>query len=309
MDVDAILPRTLVDSRIRFEPVAADLPKGRQLAEWLTATQDEVLIEQFGMRVLVRGTDEVLVDVDDGADTALLGPLLYGFVVRTLLLHGGTFSLHATAVRQPEAVVAIAGHSGAGKSTTATALARFHGAALLVDDVVPARVVDGRPQVQVFERPVHLSVDALERFGLDGSDDLSVLVDGPRGKLALPATQFGAIAGAAPWIDLDRLVALSVIDGEVDPRDGRPDPATGVLVREVSGADRLRWIVRLSNVTGLASLGDRSHDYFAWSTGLADSLPMVNVVRPEGVDTLDEVCTAVLASNRPRDAGSVRLGR
>ena len=171
-------------------------------------------------------------------------------------------------------------------------------------------MVDSGPQVQVFERPVHLSVDALERFGLDGSNDVSVLVDGPRGKLALPATQFGAVAGAAPWIDLDRLVALSLIDDADanDPRDGRPDPATGVLVGEVSGADRLRWIVRLSNVTGLASLGHRSHDYFAWSTGLADSLPMVHIARPEGVDTLDEVCNAVLASNRPRDNGAVRSG-
>jgi hypothetical protein len=247
--------------------------------------------------VLIRGTDEVLVDVEEGADTALLGPLLYGAVARTLLLHAGIFSLHATVVRHHTTVVALAGPSGVGKSTTATALYEFHGAALLVDDLVPARVVDGRPQVQVFERPVHLTIEAADRLGVRGVVDATVLAPGPRGKIAIPATRFGAAAGETVWVDLDRLVVLSVASDDPDdnPRENA-DASTGVVERRVSGADRLRWIVRLSNVTGLSSLGDRSPDYFDWARGLADALDIVNVVRPDDADTLHEVCAAVLAA-------------
>src|SRR5215211_6437766 len=99
MDLDAMLPRALVGSRVRLAPIASTLTGGRRLADWLTATPEEVLIEHSGIRVLIRGTDEVLVDIDDDADTALVGPMLYGAATRTLLLHAGTFCLHATVVR------------------------------------------------------------------------------------------------------------------------------------------------------------------------------------------------------------------
>ena len=294
-----MLPRALVDANIRFAPIESTLPGGRRLTDWLTATSEEVLIEDPGIRVLIRGTDEVLIDIDDGADTTLLGPTLYGAATRTLLLHGGTFCLHATIVRHGDAVVALGGHNGAGKSTTATALSRFHSAALLVDDLAPARVVDGRPQVCVFERPVHLTFEALHRLGLNDSD-ATVLIPGPKGKVAMPATRFGAEAGQVRWVELERLVVLSLPgdDAEDGHRDDR-DASTGLTEQAVSGAERLRWVVRLSNVTGLAALGGRGADYFTWATSLADALDVVNIARPRCADTLPEVCAAVLAAMRP----------
>src|SRR5437763_6569565 len=102
-----MLPRGLVEARVRVEQIAPTLPGGRRLTDWLTAAPDEVLAEQSGVRVLIRGTEEVLVDLDDGADTALVGPILYGAAVRTLLLHAGVFCLHATVVRLGETVLAL----------------------------------------------------------------------------------------------------------------------------------------------------------------------------------------------------------
>lgn len=302
-----MVPRLLDGVRVRVSAAALTLPGGRQLTEWLTATQDEVLIEQAGIRMLVRGTEEVLVNLDEGSDIAMLGPMLYGSAVRALLLHAGIFCLHATVIRQGPTVIALAGHSGAGKSTTAAALARFHGAALLVDDLVPARVLDGRPQVQVFERPVHLTVEAVDGLGLHEIPDTTTLTPGPRGKVAIPAARFGATADSATWIGLDVLVALSRLDH--DPDDDcrrRSHASTRVTECAVSGADRLRWIVRLSNVTGLSSLGDRNAKYFQWAAGLADTLNVVHLVRPSGADTLGEVCAGVLAISRAHDAGVLR---
>jgi hypothetical protein len=302
VDLEVMAPSGLVDPRVRLAPVASELRGGRRLADWLTATPDAVLVEQFGIRMLILGTDDVLVDVDDGADLEALGPLLYGFAVRALLLHAGTFCLHATVVRCGEVVTALAGQSGAGKSTTAAALCRFHGASLLVDDVVPTRIVGGRAQVHPFDRPVHLTVETIERLELRHEPDQVGSTGGPRGKVALPATRFGSGSGDPTWIGLDRILALS-FDGAADDR-GPDSVGTGLIVREVSGAERLRWIVRLSNVTGLASLGARSAAYFEWATGLANALDMVAVERPDGPDTLDEVCATVLGTRAPSAPGS-----
>src|SRR4051794_40551570 len=266
MDLDGMFPRALVDARISLTSEALALPDGRRLTEWLTATPDEALIEQSGIHIMVRGTDEVVVRLDDGADLDLLAPLLYGITVRTLLLHADTFCLHASVVRHDATVFAVAGHSGAGKSTTATALARFHGAALLVDDVVPTRVVDGRPQVQVFDRPVHLTLEAAERLGVSLEDATSV-TPGPRGKVALRATEFGAARDEATWLDLDRLVVLSLEGDEPPAADaGRVLDAGALIEHQVTGAERLRWIVRLSNVTGHQTVRDGGATYFEWAS-------------------------------------------
>ena len=292
-----MLPSALVDAQVSMASEELALPDGRRLTDWLTATPDEALIDHAGIHILIRGTQEVLVGLDDGADIDLLAPLLYGVTVRTLLVHAGIFCLHASVVSHEGTAFAVGGHSGAGKSTTATALARFHGAALLVDDVVPARVVDGRPQVQVFDRPVHLTVEAIERLGVS-LDDATSVIAGPRGKVALPATQFGAAPGEVRWLDLDRLIVLSRSGDEPGADDGSRPAAATLVEHRVAGAERLRWIVRLSNVSGHMALRDRGAAYFEWASTLADALPMVNIVRPDDIDTLHEVCAAVLATGR-----------
>lgn len=297
MDLDGLLPSALVDAQVRMSSEQLALPEGRRLNDWLTATPDAALIEHAGIHILIRGTSEVLVTLDDDADVDLLAPLVYGVTLRTLLLHAGTFCLHASVVRHEGTAFAIAGHSGAGKSTTATALARFHGAQLLVDDLVPTRVVDGQAQVQVFERPVHLTVEAVERLGVD-LDDVTAVTPGPRGKVAVPAMQFGAKPGDVSWLDLDRLVVLSLA-GDEPAGDDAPQLSDALVQHSISGAERLRWVVRLSNVTGHMTLRDQGTAYFEWASTVADALPMVNIVRPEGIDTLGEVCATALATGRP----------
>jgi len=69
--------------------------------------------------------------------TYLLGPLL-GFALRLR----GVLALHASAVLIDGRAVALIGPSGAGKSTTAAAFAAA-GVAVLSDDVVAVRVIDG----------------------------------------------------------------------------------------------------------------------------------------------------------------------
>ena len=61
-----------------------------------------------------------------------------------LLRLRGTLSLHASAVVVGGQAIAIAGHPGAGKSTTAAAFARS-GATVITEDVAPVVWIDGAP--------------------------------------------------------------------------------------------------------------------------------------------------------------------
>jgi hypothetical protein len=254
-----------------------------EIAPGVEATEDEVRFDQAGLRVLVRHGAEVIVDWDDGADETMLEALLYGMAARQLLLQRGTFTLHASLVVLDGRGIAIGGHSGAGKSTTALALAREHGARLAVDDVLPVAMEGGQAVAEPFDRPVHLTDHAAAQAGIDLSAG-SRVGQGEVAKLAMP------LARAEGPVPLHLLVVLDRTD----------DPAgSPVQVSELRGAERLRRVVRLSNVSGLASLGRRSEAFFAWSTGLAAVVPTIEVTRPEGVDTLDEV--AGLVADRAAD--------
>jgi hypothetical protein len=172
-------------------------------------------------------------------------------------------------------------------------LCRRYGAELVVDDVVPARVAHGRVDVQPFERPIHLTVETARELGIDANDP--VAGPGPRGKIAVSGRLFGQRPASEARVTLDQIVILSLAESDASrsSREVRP-----VDVREIAGAERLRWIVRISNELGVAALGDRADPYFAWTIAVADALPMLQLVRPGGIDTIEAVCGAVLSSSR-----------
>ncbi len=278
------LPPDVLGAPVRRAEVVP-LAGATQVAPGVEATEDAMRFDQVGLRVLVRDGAEVIVDWDDGADQTMLEALLYGMAARQLLLQRGTFALHASLAVLGHQGVAIGGHSGAGKSTTALALVHHHGARLAVDDVVPVRVEGGRAVAEPFDRPVHLTDHAAERAGIDQSAG-SRVGQGEVAKLAVP------LATADGPVPLELLVVI----GRTDAADAPP-----LQVTELRGAERLRRIVRLSNVSGVASLGRRSAAFFAWSTALADAVPVVEVTRLDGVDTLDAVATLVAERvDRPR---------
>ena len=266
------LPADVLGAPVRRGEVR-HLRGAQALSEQVEATQDQVRFEQGGLRVLVSGGDEVVVDWDDGADLTILEALLYGMAPRQLLLHRGVFTLHSSLVALDGRGVAIGGHSGAGKSTTALELAQRHGAAVSIDDVLPVRVEGGQVIAEPFDRPVHLTDDAIARVGLEPGVGQRV-GQGEVAKLAVP------VAHAKGPVPVDLLV---VIVREEAP--GSPD----LVATTLRGAERLRRIVRLSNVTGIASLGARAEPYFAWSTAVADALPTIEIARAAGADTLGEI--------------------
>jgi hypothetical protein len=266
------LPNEVLGAAVRHAGVPS-LDHGRELSEWVRATPDEMRYERQGLRVFVRGTAEVIVDWDPGADETIVEALLYGLAARTVLLHGGTFSIHGSLVELDGRGVALGGHSGAGKSTTAVDLARRHGGRIVIDDVLPIEVEDGEPVSRPFARPLHLTDHAFDRAGIP-PDEATRVGSGEVTKLALAVEP-----GDRPTV----LRELVLLERDEDPG------ALSIAVTELRGAERLRRLVHLSNASGLASLGPRSAAFFDWASTLADVLPMVEVRRADGADTLEAI--------------------
>jgi hypothetical protein len=296
---DPELPDQVLGATVRYGPIGPPDPDAFQMGEQAWILPDAVWVQMLELKLMIRGTDEVVVEIPDGADRSLVAPLLYGWATRVLMLHAGIFNLHGSLVRIGDEHVVIGGHSGAGKSTTVVHLAKDRGATVLIDDVVHVELVDGRPVARPFPRPVHLTHDAIARLGIvDGGEQVG---QGPFSKLAVE------IAEASGPVPIDRLVTLVAYDPSpsedwpntiipsVLPTADRP-----VVVRDIAGAERLRWVVRLANNSGLSSFGPRAEMFFQWSTSLASALPTSEIARLRSADTLDAVCDLLTSSSLGR---------
>jgi len=271
---------TVLGVPVRWRAVPDGLAGGRDLPRVAhgraIATEDQVWYEDERTRMLVRGTDEIWLEPRPGHERAEVGHYAYGFAAALLLLHAGRFAMHASTVRTASGhTVVIAGDSGAGKSTTCMAVAA-RGGSVLVDDVSPLRPTGAGVVVEPFSRPVHLLDDAVDRLGLNDARRVAVAeAVGPGGKAVLAVEARDAPAAAS----VDRLVVLVAREGV----------GSEPVLRPVVGAERLRLVVRHSNVTGLASFGSRAEAYFAWAVAVADGLDTVEISRDPDTDSLDAV--------------------
>ncbi|HEX8381340.1 MAG TPA: hypothetical protein VF619_12420 [Allosphingosinicella sp.] len=119
-------------------------------------------------RFLVTGGESIEYRPEPGADPAAVEAMLQGGVLGALLHQRGDLPLHATTLVSPDRrrAVALAGHSGAGKSTTAYALIR-RGWMLVSDDLTRVTIEQGKAVAWPGRDRIRLMEDACERFGID----------------------------------------------------------------------------------------------------------------------------------------------
>lgn len=185
---------------VEFGEVPDTLDGGRDVADHFHTT-DTATIARIGpnLRILVEDGTRVTVDwpddVPDGPNDTGDGStgsdrstdqswIVQGWAVVIAGLQRGNLSIHASTVRIGDETVAIAGHRGAGKSTTSMGL-RARGHQLLVDDTTMLEFRDGIPYVVPYARNVHLLPDAAEALGVD-FDTLDLLGGGRRKAAFLP---------------------------------------------------------------------------------------------------------------------------
>ncbi len=246
----------------------------------LTAT--EALMD-FPMRarLYVSGGDHIVVDPGDGLDHGSEAAwLVQGWGVTLAMLQRGLLTMHAAAVRLDGRTVCIAGGSGAGKSTTAVALAN-RGHDLLVDDVsvVSFAGSDDQPAafVHPFARNVHLLPDAAAALGID-FDGLPML-SGGRSK--------AGYRPAPPPEGPQRIERVIVLEST----SAVESPTT----RRVGGAEAMMLVRRFTHRMGATPAILGQDEYFARLARLANACPVVMIRRPSGRATLDEVADLIEA--------------
>lgn len=154
-------------------------------------------------RFLAIGGDRLEYWTETGANPAAVEAMLQGGVLGAVIHQRGDLPLHATTLVAPDGTgaLALAGHSGAGKSTTAYALIR-RGWTLLSDDLTRVTIEEGDALAWPGRDRIRLMEDACERFGLDRAS-LAPVPNWP-GKFLVEVPRSNSPVALSALVALDR---------------------------------------------------------------------------------------------------------
>lgn len=226
-----------------------------------------------GIRFLFDNGRALWVEVPEGLDRRLVQSWLVGPGLGILLHQRGLPPLHSCAVTLGECAVAIAGDSGAGKSTTARALMR-RGHRLLAEDqavIDPAarRIWPGAPGLRLWAEAAGVFGDPMtEEMRVEAGEDKFTIAPG---SLFDPQPR--------PLTVLFILSSDHAVERPVAERLGTA-AAMASLHRHV-------YRLRLATFMGAASV------IFHWAAALAAGVPVFALSRPRDLSRLDELAAHI----------------
>ncbi len=210
----------------------------------------------------------------EDAATYLLGPVL-GLVLR---LRGFT-CLHASAVAVKDSAIAFVGEEGAGKSTTAAAMAR-RGYAVISDDIVALKkehdvyvVVPAYPYLCLWQN----SVEAL--YGTEK--------ELPRFSENWDKRMLSLRRNAIKFADSPLPLAAIFLLGERTADDHRACRET------IPPQEALFAFVANSYATSLLEISARAREFHVFGE-LAGSIPVLRLRRHQDLEHIDRICDEVL---------------
>ncbi len=233
----------------------------------------EFVIDEHGRRVLAARSQDILLDD--------VGELLLGQVFSCLLAQRGITCLHASVVELDGRALALVAASGGGKSTTALALLQ-RGAALLSDDIAALRERDGRFTVSIGTRRVRLRADAART--LVGSfamlDPIWAHEPALGEKRYLHATESNGANHGERTLDVVCLL--------------RPTGAPGTKphIRALTAAEALPRLMANRHMAEALDRDRHARD-FERLARLAETVPILELTRPTGLDSIQQTVTAI----------------
>ena len=246
----------------------------------------EFYIDRPGARIWARWCEPNTIE---DIESYLLGPIL-GFVLRLR----GVITVHASAVDIDGRAIALAGHSGCGKSTTAAAFA-LRGYPVLSDDVTALRPLVGRFLVQTDNPLLCLWPQSLE------------LLDGPEELPRLSGTW------DKRYLDLETLGRRSAVHAR--PRVPRPLAAIyllsgGAVCSATPVATRLCGHEAFMKLVGntYAHLLDsemQAREFDVLSQVLS-RVPFLSIARPSAGVSPRELCEFIASDFRQRSGNGAR---
>ncbi len=233
----------------------------------MVGTDGSVLLRIEGLvRILVQGGTTITVDILRREATEAWRLFLLGSGLGFLCHQRGLFPLHAASLRIGGRMVAVAGHTGIGKSTLALELTR-RGHGLLSDDVTVLRMLPGAGAevLPAFPR-LKLWRDTMDALGVDASGL-------PRVREDMEKYDLRPDAGFDP--------APGPLGGVVVLREG-PGPVLSA-VSAAAAVPLLQGFVFRPRVA--LHLG-RQAGLFAQAAAIARAVPVYRLERPKRFDTL-----------------------
>jgi len=205
--------------------------------------------------------------------TYLLGPVL-GFVLR----RKGATALHASAVRLGDSAVVFAGPAGAGKSTTAAAMA-LRGAAGLCEDIAVLHEENGNFFLHPGYPRVCLWPDAVEKLlaSRDALPDLTPTWD----------KKYLALDGVRASFELRKLqVGVIYLLAERSEEDSAP------RFEEIPGRDALMELVSNTYMNQLLSREQRAREFELLSR-LVNQVPCKQLVPHHSASKIEALCKII----------------
>jgi len=174
----------------------------------------------------------------------------------------GMLPLHASAIVTKGGIAAFAGHSGAGKSTTA-ALLNSLGYELVADDILPVSFNrNAVPGAWPYLRRLKLHDELIAQLGLTPTEPVGEKLDKER-SFVRPR-----IAGEDKWSRLERLYVL-----EIDSTH------PGASIDQMTGAEAVRALIDQTYHYSFILGTGRVRDHLAFCTQLASKIAVYRLRR------------------------------
>lgn len=221
----------------------------------------------------IRGGRQIRVWPAAGATQKDIEIFLFGPAWATLCHQRGMLPLHASAIVTGKGITAFAGHSGAGKSTTA-ALLNSLGYELIADDILPVSFDQHSiPGAWPYLRRLKLHRDPIIQLALTPAGIVSETLDKDKYFVCPKRTSYDK------WRRLDRLYLL-----EHELTD------LHVPIERITGVDAVRALVdqtyHYSFIRGTRRFGD----HLAFCTRLASNIPIYRLNQPPGKKLGSLIC-------------------
>jgi hypothetical protein len=279
---DVVVESGLPEAGLRWRQVREPIPVWRAKTtegSFLRVRYDgadgsvaEFVVDGGGTRVWFSLSEGVLWEE---AAELLLGP-----VFSAVMSHRGHTCLHAAVLQVHARVVALAGAKGSGKSTTSLELVR-RGAAVVSDDVAVLAAVDGRVRVAVGPPRLRVRREVADALGVSYDSLVPMWVH----EEARPEKRYAEVPVASPGSDglvpLDAIYILGARDGDA------------VSARRLSAVEALPRLMTLRHLGDFVAPDAQARD-FTTLADVATRVPVFDLVRPDGLETLDQVVATVL---------------
>lgn len=261
------------------EVAAAGIPPlweaPRSSGDAFRGDERRVFIDYGPVQLYVAGGDTLVVQAQDAATRSTYDYVAYAQAARLLLFQRHRFVLHSSLVSDPGGrLFAVMGEPMAGKSTATMELVERHGWSFVCDDIVEVDTSGQHPIAHPYERPVHLSDRAVSELGYD-----------PAMGRALPGREKRVYSVLTPDLaprPLAGILRLRVDDTTESVAAERLDPLGAIPVLGLH-----------SDWAGICQLPGLRAEYFAWTTRLAATVPIVDVSRPAQVDSVSAVASTL----------------